>query len=63
MSPIATPGTATTVQETVNVKKPKIQHPLDPLTSDEVRIIVKFDLENQCLTVDSALDRSCGSEC
>jgi primary-amine oxidase len=36
MSPTAIPGTATTVQETVHTKKPKIQHPLDPLTPDEI---------------------------
>jgi primary-amine oxidase len=33
---MAVPGTATTVEETAHPKVPKIQHPLDPLTSDEI---------------------------
>jgi len=36
MSPTATPGTATTIQETPHSTKTNIQHPLDPLSADEI---------------------------
>lgn len=53
MSPTATPGTATTVQETVQTKKTKVQHPLDPLTSDEVRMRSGMELSRSETLIDT----------